>query len=354
VVKTPESEECLPMIRVKPSARLLGMMIFPAVAAIAAGGEPPILAVETPLGLPPLPVPKDNPMTAAKVELGRMIYFDKRLSKDGSISCATCHDPRTAWTEHRATSVGIHQQAGQRNAPTVINAAYLRSQFWDGRATSLEEQALGPIENPMEMGHALESCAEDLNRIPQYRKRFEEVFGTSVTAEGIARAIAAFERTVLSGNSPYDRYEAGDKKALTGAQQRGMEIFMNQGECSACHRPPLFTNGRFYNAGVGTDRKEPDQGRKAVTGKDGDFGRFRAPPLREVANTGPYFHDGSAERLEDAVRLMAGGGIDNPNLSEFLKSVREAKLTAKDIEDLVEFLKALSGEYPVVEPPPLP
>jgi len=306
-----------------------------------------------PLGLPPLKVPDDNPMTAEKIELGKMLYFDKRLSKEKDIACATCHDPKMAWAENTPTSHGIHGQLGDRNSPTVINAAYMPAQFWDGRAATLEEQALGPIENPVEMGNSMEACIDTLAGLPEYQKRFKAIFGTAVTKEGIAKAIAAFERTVLSGNSPYDRLvEKNDKKALTEVQSRGMDVFMSQ--CSTCHAPPLFSNGNYYNAGVGTGKAKPDIGRKKVTGKDADMGKFRVPGLREVNNTAPYFHDGGTATLEDAVRLMATGGIDNPNLSSALKGVREADLKGQDIKDIVEFLRALSGEYPKTEPPRLP
>jgi cytochrome c peroxidase len=307
-----------------------------------------------PLGLTPVPIPADNPMTPEKIELGKMLYFDKRMSKSGTISCATCHDPKMAWTEHTPTSKGIQDQMGNRNSPTVINAAYMPAQFWDGRAKSLEEQALGPIENPIEMGHKMETVIGDLTKLEGYTARFQKVFGTGVTKEGIAKAIAAFERTVLSGNSPYDRFKNGDVSALNDAQKRGMQIFMEKGDCATCHAPPIFSNGRYYNAGVSSDKEKPDPGRKEVTKDDADMGKFRVPHLREVANTAPYFHDGSAKTLEDAVALMAGGGKDNPNLSSVLKAVREAKLTDQDKKDLVEFLKALSGTFPVMEAPKLP
>jgi cytochrome c peroxidase len=307
-----------------------------------------------PLGLPPVPIPADNPMTPAKVELGKLLYFDTRLSGDNKISCATCHDPKMAWAEHTPTSEGIHGQRGDRNAPTVINTAYLRLLFWDGRAKSLEEQATGPIENPIEMGMKMPMVIEELEKIPDYQARFKTVFGTGVNKENIAKAIAAFERTVLSGDSPYDRYQNGDKNALSEAQKRGMSVYMDKGFCSTCHTPPIFSNGNFYNAGVGMDKPNPDPGRKKVTGQDRDFGAFRVPTHREVANTYPYFHDGSAKTLEDAVALMAGGGKDNPHLSPILKSIRDAGLTEQDRKDLVEFLKALSGKFPVTEPPKLP
>ncbi len=309
-------------------------------------------APDVPLGLPALPIPEDNPMTAEKIALGKMLYFDTRLSKDGTISCATCHDPTMAWAEHTPTSTGIGDQVGGRNSPTVINAAYAPAQFWDGRAPSLEAQAVGPMENPIEMGHKLTELVPQLNEVAGYKEAFQKVFGTDVTADGMAKAIAAFERTVLSGNSPYDKFKAGDESALTEAQKRGMEVFDDVG-CSTCHTQPLFSNYRYYNAGVGSDKEKPDEGRKDVTGKDSDMGKFRVVPLREVANTAPYFHDGSVETLEEAVALMADGGVDNPNLSAMLKAVR-GKVTEEQQKDLVEFLKALSGEYPIVDPPELP
>jgi cytochrome c peroxidase len=317
----------------------------PAEKSAAAGVKPP-------LGLPPLSIPADNPMTPEKIELGKLLYFDTRMSKDGTISCATCHDPKMAWAEHTPVSDGIGHQKGARNAPTVINAAYATSQFWDGRAKTLEDQAVGPVENPIEMGHTMTAVVAHLATIPEYRERFQKVFGTGVTKEGFAKAIAAFERTVLSGDSPYDRFIQGDKNALSDAQKRGEELFRDN--CASCHTPPLMSNYRFFNAGVGSDKPQADEGRKKVTGKESDRGKFRVPALRDVADTYPYFHDGSAAKLEDAVALMAVGGKDNPNLSEMLKSVREANLGAKEQKDLVEFLKALSGKYPVVEPPAQP
>lgn len=306
-----------------------------------------------PIGLPPLLIPEDNPMTPEKVELGKMLYFDKRLSRDGTVACATCHDPQMAWAENTPTSEGIDKQVGARNSPTVINAAYAPVQFWDGRAATLEEQALGSIANPIEMGHALDAMVQDLSKIADYNDRFEQVFGTGVTKEGVAKAIAAFERTVLSGNSPYDKFKAGDAKALTSAQKRGMELFEESG-CATCHSGPLLSNGKFYSAGVGMDKDKPDEGRKAVTNKDRDLGKFRTPSLREVAKTAPYFHDGSAATLEEAVAVMAAGGKDHASRSAMFDGVRAAELTDANQKDLMEFLKALSGEFPVVEPPKLP
>jgi len=306
-----------------------------------------------PKGLPKLPVPADNPMTAEKVELGKMLYFDKRVSKDNTISCATCHDPAMGWAEREPVSEGINGQKGGRNSPSVINAAYATSQFWDGRAATLEEQAVGPVANPIEMGASMDVVVEKFSKIPEYEKRFQKVFGTGVTEKGFAQAIAAFERTVLSGNSPYDRFKAGDESALSDAQKRGLKSFEKAG-CANCHTPPLFSDYDFYNAGVDAGKPKPDEGRKAVTKKEEDTGAIRVPALREVANTAPYFHDGSAKTLADAVALMAAGGKDNAHRSSDFDPVREAKLTPADQKDLVEFLKALSGKYPIVRPPKLP
>jgi len=299
--------------------------------------------VERHLG--PLMIPADNPMTPEKIALGKKLYFDKRLSKDGTISCATCHDPEMAWAEDEATSTGIDEQVGPANSPTVINSAYATSQFWDGRAATLEEQALGPIENPIEMGHKLDDLVKELAAIPEYEEAFQKVFGTAVTSDGIAKAIAAFERTVLSHNSPYDKFNDGDKDALDESQKRGLALFTDTG-CADCHTPPVFSNFRFYNAGVGMDKDPPDAGRMAVTKKDRDLGKIRVPMLREVAGTGPYFHDGSVETLEAAVELMTAGGKDNDNLSGMMKSMRDTEFSDQDKKDLVAFLNSLSGEFP--------
>ncbi len=353
-------------MRIHPNQRFVATVsvatlgVLGATLLVAAGtggsGEPngnPVKLATAPVGRSPVPIPASNPQTAAKIELGRRLYFDTRLSGDGTLSCASCHSPALGWTDGRSTSKGIDGQVGHRNDPSIINAAYHATQFWDGRAASLEEQALGPIENPIEMGSDLKEVVSRLTDDADYTRRFEEVFGTQVTREGIGKAIAAFERTIISGNSPYDRYEAGDESALNEAQKRGMELFMDRANCAVCHTPPTFSNGRFYNAGVGMDVEVPDPGRRCVTKRARDYGRFRVPSLREVEKTGPYFHDGSAATLREAVALMAGGGIDNPNLSSMYKVVRLAKLTEQDESDLVEFLKALSGEYPIIDAPEL-
>jgi cytochrome c peroxidase len=320
---------------------------------MADAGEAAAPPAETAGGMPAVPVPEDNKMTPEKIELGKLLYFDKRLSADGTISCATCHDPKMGWAEHKATSTGIGGQVGGANAPPVVNAAFAPAQFWDGRAATLEEQALGPIENPIEMGHKLPELVKQLNEIDGYKERFQKVFGTDVTADGIAKAIAAFERTVVSAQAPYDRYVAGDENALTAEEKEGWELFDGTG-CTECHKPPLFSTYAYVNAGIGMDKEEPDAGRKAVTGDDADLGKFRVPSLREVADTHPYFHNGSAATLEDAVAAMAAGGKDNPNLSKQLKDIG-GSLSEEDQKKIVAFLtKGLTSDYPKTAPPELP
>jgi cytochrome c peroxidase len=308
---------------------------------------------KVPLGLDPLPIPADNPMTAAKVELGKQLYFDPRLSYDGTISCATCHDPAKGWSNGEQFGIGIKGQKGGRSAPTVLNAAYFPLQFWDGRAEQLEGQALGPIQNPIEMGHTLEACVECLSGIEGYKKQFKEVFGTEVTSDGIAKAIAAFERTILSGDSAYDRYQAGNEKALSASAKRGMEIFFNKGHCSACHAGANFSDTAFHNIGVGMDNEKPDEGRQAISKMLGDRGSFKTPGLRDIARSAPYMHDGSLKTLEEVVEHYNKGGIANPQLDE---EIFPLNLTAEEKADLVAFLKdgLASASYPLVAPPKLP
>jgi len=306
-----------------------------------------------PKGLPPLRIPDDNPMTPAKVALGKQLYFDKRMSVDNSVSCASCHDPKKGWSNAEQFATGVGGQKGGRNAPTVLNSAYFSLQFWDGRAKHLEGQALGPIQNPIEMNMKLDQVVERLNKIEGYKQQFQKVFNTDVTGEGIAKAIAAFERTVLSGDAPYDRFKAGDKTALSDAAQRGMKVFFNKANCSACHTSSNFSDGAFHNIGIGMSAKEPDLGRFVHTKLPGDRGAFRTPTLREIARTGPYMHDGSMKTLEEIVDWYNKGGHPNPQLDE---EIFPLKLSDQDQADLVTFLKeGLSSDtYPDIEPPELP
>lgn len=305
-----------------------------------------------PAGLPPLTIPKDNPMTKAKVELGKQLYFDKRLSVDNTVSCASCHDPKKGWSNDDATAEGTKSQRGGRSSPTVINSAYSTFQFWDGRAGSLEEQATGPIMNPIEMSMPSADIVEKkINDIPGYRKQFQEVFGGPATLKNIGLAIAAFERTVLSGDAPYDRFIAGDKKALSPAAQRGLELFKGKAHCSACHSGHSFTDNAFHNLGVNIHKG--DKGREAISKMEGDRGAFKTPTLREIARTAPYMHDGEHKTLEEVIEYYNKGGTPNPQLDE---EIFPLELTNEEIKDLVIFLKEglSSPSYPDIAPPKLP
>jgi cytochrome c peroxidase len=306
-----------------------------------------------PKGLDPLPIPADNPLTPEKIELGKQLYFDKRLSVDETVSCASCHDPEKGWSNSDTFATGIKGQRGGRSAPTIVNAAYFHLQFWDGRANELEGQALGPIQNPIEMGHTMDGCVDCLSAVDGYKQQFKKVFNSDVTADGIAKAISAFERTVLSGDAPYDRYQAGDKNAMSEAAVRGMNLFFNKAHCTACHSGPNFSDGGFHNVGVGMNKDKPDEGRMVISKQLGDRGSFKTPTLREIARTAPYMHDGSLKTLEDVVEHYNKGGIANDQLDE---EIYPLNLTAEEKADLITFMKEglASKSYPLVKPPKLP
>lgn len=304
-------------------------------------------SVKVPLGLPPIPWPEDNPYDPKKAELGRLLYFDKRISSDGTISCASCHAVERGFSDGRSLSIGINGNVGTRHSPTVINSAYQKLYFWDGRANSLEDQAKGPIANPKEMTNVYDvhdahrQCEERIRKIKGYCALFKEVYGNEdCSIEQIAKAIATFERTILSGNSPYDKYRAGDKAALSQEQIRGYALFKKVG-CNNCHLEPIFTDGRYQNIGVGMDKSNPDLGRYGITKNEKDWGAFQTPTLREVAHTAPYMHDGSLKTLREVVDYYDKGGIPNKNLHPLLKPLH---LSEQDKKDLVSFMEALSGE----------
>lgn len=311
--------------------------------AVQAAGMPPAdPEVQVPLGLVPIQWPADNLYSKQKVDLGRLLYFDNRLSADNSVSCASCHHPKFAFADGSAVSVGIKGQKGGRSAPTVFNRAYSLAQFWDGRVASLEDQAKGPMENPVEMGNTHAGVVARVIGIPGYKVLFEGAFGAGeINIDQVAKAIATYERTVLSGNSPYDRYRAGKKNAMTANQVRGYDVFVNKAKCDQCHEGINFTTNAYHNLGVGTDRPNPDEGRSAITKNPADWGAFKTPTLREIANTAPYMHDGSLTTLRDVVDYYDKGGLPNKNLDEKIKPLH---LTEQNKNDLVDFLKALSGE----------
>lgn len=318
----------------------------------------PPISISAPLGLPPVPIPADNPPTADTVALGRRLYYDTGLSIDNTISCASCHNPMVGFGDGKPVSDGVRQQKGNRNSPTVFNAAYMTMQFWDGRAPSLEKQAEGPAANPVEMGNTLEGVERTLNADPSYRLEFKKAFGADViTYAMVEKAIASFERTVVSGDSPFDRFMyGGNKKALSASARRGLEVFRDpkKGNCATCHligeKYALFTDNKFHNLGVGVklgmngDAELTDLGRFKVTNVETDKGAFRTPSLRNVALTAPYMHDGSLKNLKEAIDFYIGGGNSNPHRDKEIHPLDF--LTGQERADLEEFLKSLTGTVP--------
>jgi cytochrome c peroxidase len=320
-------------------------------------GEP--IAIQSPLGLPPVPIPADNPPTADTIALGRRLYYDRQLSGDNTVACANCHSPTMFFTDGRPVSLGVNGKTGTRNAPTVLNAAYQPVQFWDGRATSLEDQAGGPIQNPVEMNQKHDVMVAKISKLTDYQGAFDKAFGKGpITVLKVEKAIAGFERTLLSGNSPFDRYQyGGDQSAMSAAAIRGLAIFKDKtkGNCVVCHtiedKFALFADGKFHNLGTGVDPNGDlkDQGRYDETHLDADRGAFRTPTLRNIAKTGPYMHDGSVKTLKDVVDFYVGGGTSNPHLD---KEIKELKLKGPEREDLVAFLESLTGDVPANAGPP--
>lgn len=351
------------------------------------GPQPTASAQVNPLlGLPPLPIPADNPQTPAKIALGEKLFHDKRFSIDGTVSCANCHEASKAFTDNLPVSVGHHGLTGTRNAPTVINAAFYKSQFWDGREPDLEAQSKGPFVNPVEAGlpnH--EPILRIVRSDPDYQAAFKGVFnvgGDKLTMEHVSKAIASFERSLIAGNSAFDRfYFGGDKSALNEQQQRGLQVFLEQGRCVSCHTieqdHALFSDSRFHNIGIGinavqddvprlaqafleaknkggdvdkmvlTDKKSSELGRFAVTDAFNDLGAFKTPTLRNIALTAPYMHDGSLKTLKEVVVHYNNGGVTPADaiVNDFLSGgIRPLNLSDAQIDDLIAFMEALTSE----------
>lgn len=298
-------------------------------------------------------VPDDNPLSADKVTLGKLLFFDRRLSKDDTVSCATCHNPYHGFGDPDRVSTGVGFLTGGRNSPTVINRLFSAEQFWDGRAKDLEEQSHGPLTNPVEMAMAShDDVVKEVGRLQGYKPLFEKAFGDdAVTMPRIAQAIASYERTVLAGNAPYDRYKAGDEGAMSAQQVKGMELFEGKANCATCHVSFNFTDEMYHNLGVGWDanaKKLADLGRYDVTQKDVNKGQFKTPTLRNVTETAPYMHDGSEATLREVMVLYDRGGNANPNLDAKMKPLN---LTDDEIDALVAFMYALTGPVTNAEPP---
>ena len=344
---------------------------------------------KVPLGLPEVPIPKDNPQSAKKIQLGEKLFHDKRFSSTGKISCATCHDPEKVFTDSPLrVSEGINKLTGTRNAPTVVNAAYMKTQFWDGREPDLEGQSAGPFVNPVEMGlKNHKPILKIVSSDKEYVKLFKQAFGVSakkIRMKHVKQAIGSFERTIISANSDFDRfYFAGDNSALNDEEKRGFNVFLGQGRCVSCHTVSqthaLFTDNRFHNIGVGfkrinkdvhelasayrkakkkgidvdvevlTNKNTSELGRFAVTTEFNNMGGFKTPTLRNIDKTAPYMHDGSIETLEDVVKFYNNGGRvkdTDPSFDFLSGGIRPLDLDDDQIDDLVAFLKALtSPEY---------
>ncbi len=298
--------------------------------------------------LPPSPpVPLSNLQTPAKVALGKKLFFDPKLSVNGSISCAFCHMPKAGYADPRPVSIGVGGKRGGRNAPSALNAAYLDREFWDGRAGSLEEQAIGPLTNPVEMENPTnQSVVDRLRKIPFYRKSFREVFGGDVSIDRIGEAIAAYERTLLTPNTPYDRYLMGDKKALSPSAKKGFLLFKGKARCVLCHSGALLSDQAYHNLGVPqTGTLSKDVGRYAISHDPNDMGKFRTAPLRNVALTSPYMHDGVFRTLRKVVDFYDQGGGKSPYKTKD-PLIQPLHLTKQEKTELVDFLLALSGETP--------
>lgn len=285
------------------------------------------------------PIPADNTMTPEKIELGKMLFFEPRLSSSGIVSCATCHNPSFAFTDREERALGHNHQVGPRNTPTVLNSAFLDVQFWDGRAATLEEQALGPIQATVEMNATLPEVVSRLKAIPEYNRRFTAVFAGKepVNPKNIAKAIAAFERTLITTNAPFDRFLMGDTMAISPVAKRGWELFQQKG-CIGCHSGHNFTNSQFFKIQV---PGSTDLGRYQVTKKEEDKYKFRVQSLRNIALTYPYFNNGSVWKLTDAIKIMS---------AEMLHS----ETGDEDAKDIEAFLQTLTGDMPRFEYPVLP
>ncbi len=309
------------------------------IAAALAGAE----TLRVPLGLDSyIPAPTENPLTPERIRLGGKLFADPILSRDRSVSCATCHDPELAFTDGRPVAAGIYNRKGNRRTPPILNRAFGKTFFWDGRAATLEEQVVQPIQNPKEMDLTLDEAVARLRASQGYPVVFRDVFGTEPDARSLAQALASYVRSILAGGSAYDRYVAGERDVLTAEAREGLRLFRGKAGCIACHVGPNLTDERFHNTGIGCQNGRcADEGRAAVTKKDEDRGAFKTPTLREIARTPPYMHDGSLATLEDVVEHYDKGGIENPWLDP---EMHPLKLSDSDKRAVVEFLRALTGE----------
>ena len=295
-----------------------------------------------------MPMPDDNPMSPEKVALGRRLFFDERLSGDGSRSCYSCHVCEKGLTDGLAKAVGAFNKQLPRSSPTLWNIGYHKEFYWDGRSPSLEKQALAAWTGA-NMGAKADEIAAKLNGIEGYRSQFHKVFGGDATPDNIVKAIAAFERTIISGDTAWDRYRAGDTSALSESALRGWNVFQAI-KCTNCHDGVLLTDQQYHNVGIGMDQKEPDVGRFKVTNKPEDTGAFKTPTLRDIAKSAPYFHDGSTQTLEEALGIMLAGGKPNEHLDR--KNLQKHDVLPDQRAALLDFLKALNVDCKLTKPRP--
>ena len=349
---------------------MIGPRVFASllvVGLVAQAPAEPAGVRNVPLGLDLyMPIPEENPLTPEKIALGRKLFSDRLLSRDGTKACASCHEPERAFTDGRAVAVGVRGQTGTRSAPTLVNRGYGRSYFWDGRAPTLEAQVVEPITNPKELNLTLEEAVGRLAQARDYLDDFRTAFGQDVNARDLARALASYVRTITSGNAPLDRYMNGERDALSGQERAGLAIFRGKGNCTSCHVGPTLSDEQFHNTGVAWKRLRPlasadapgssepgqgpaggeesremvDLGRFVVTGKEADRGAFKTPTLREIARTAPYMHDGTFSTLEEVVDFYDRGGNKNPFLDSEL---RPLGLAGDEKRALLAFLRSLNG-----------
>ncbi len=297
-----------------------------------------------------VPQPADNKLTPQRIELGKLLYFDKRLSSSEKISCATCHNPKHGWSDEHPTpkAVGHNGLVGPRNSPTILNSAYQSRQFWDGRVRTLEEQALGPIQTGVEMHMPLTVLLPKLNNIKEYQKLFKKAYpksGGVITSDYLAKAIASFERTVVSTESPFDRYIKGDKKAISKKAAEGFKLFKGKAKCTDCHDGFNFTDGSFHNIGLNDGELHGKElGRYNVKHRASWYGVMKTPTLRDVAKSYPYFHDGSVKTLEEATAICANGGRYEHNVRNKSTYIKNRHLSEDEIAKIVLFMKTLTGK----------
>lgn len=328
--------------------------VLSALAAAALMGVVSVTVQATPDDLkkylrPEVKVPADNKITPERVKLGKMLFFEPRLSGSNWISCATCHNPALGWSDGLPTAIGHNMKVLGRATPTILNSAYYRRLMWDGRMRSLEDQATGPIQADVEMNQDMDLLIQELKAIPGYVEMFEKAYpGEGITEETVAKAIATFERTIVATESPFDRWIKGDEDAMSTAAKRGFKVFEGKANCDACHQNHNFSDNGFHNIGV---PNSDDPGRYKLIKVKVLKGAFKTPTLRDIELTPPYMHNGAYDTLAEVVEHYNKGGVEKDNLDPNMKPLH---LTEREKDDLVEFLKALTGEGRDITVPKLP